>query len=82
MNRNEGGLFGSWSWTDTNFHKDDVPDKSYTDPDFTPAYSLEGVPAHRVSQGKLLLNTLQIIVHLPSLIPYVHVGHSKPLYNM
>ena len=53
MNRENGGLYGSWSWSDTNFHKGDVPDLSYTDPMFKPQYSLENVPEKTLAQGRI-----------------------------
>ena len=37
------GLKGTWSWNSSNFHGDDVMDSSYTDPDFVPMYSLDGI---------------------------------------
>ena len=53
MARDGGGLAGSWSWSESNFHKDDVPDITYTDPMFTPAYTLDGVSPHMIYQGNM-----------------------------
>ncbi|XP_074657284.1 uncharacterized protein LOC141910490 [Tubulanus polymorphus] len=33
-----GGMFDSWKWDASNFHKDDVMDKNYNDPTFKPNY--------------------------------------------
>ena len=41
--QNNSGLKGTWSWNSSNFHGDDVMDSSYTDPDFVPVYSLDGI---------------------------------------
>lgn len=41
--QNNSGLRGTWSWNSSNFHSDDVMDSSYTDPDFVPMYSLDGI---------------------------------------
>ena len=60
MTRDGGGHAGSWSWSESNFHKDDVPDITYTDPTFTPAYTLEGVSSYQLSQGKICLKVKYI----------------------
>ena len=37
------GLNGTWSWSHSNFHKDDTLDSSYTDPRFVPLYSINDI---------------------------------------
>ncbi|CAD5122347.1 DgyrCDS10784 [Dimorphilus gyrociliatus] len=41
VKRSDGGLSKSWSDYKSNFHKDDLMDQSYTDPNFKPIYSLD-----------------------------------------
>ena len=50
--RTNAGKFGSWSWTESNFHSDDVMDSTYTDPSYKPAYTLEGYSAKVIDTGK------------------------------
>jgi len=49
--RANAGVFDSWSWTESNFHPDDVMDVTYTDPAYKPVYSLEDYPANVVDAG-------------------------------
>ncbi|XP_048576746.1 uncharacterized protein LOC5510655 isoform X3 [Nematostella vectensis] len=41
---NDSSLYGSWSWSSSNFHPDDKMDRAYTDPFHRPRYGLEGIP--------------------------------------
>ena len=50
--RTNGGKFGSWSWTESNFHPDDVMDVSYTDPTYKPVYTLNGYAASTIDSGE------------------------------
>ena len=49
--RANAGVFDSWSWTESNFHPDDVMDLTYTDPSYKPVYSLDDYPANVVDAG-------------------------------
>ena len=51
MNRPGAGVENSWSWTESNFHPDDPVDLAYTDPSFTPSYSLDGFSAEDIYAG-------------------------------
>ena len=52
MVRKGGGLSGSWSWTESNFHEDDRPDISYTDPTHTPSYSISSFTLQEIDTGR------------------------------
>ncbi|CAD5123388.1 DgyrCDS11742 [Dimorphilus gyrociliatus] len=58
--RLNGGTAGSWSWTESNFHKDDSMDLSYFDPSHQPVYALQNFSkddienAHKLCSGKQL----------------------------
>ena len=59
------GAVGSWSWTESNFHPDDVMDSSYTDPSYKPVYTLEGFSPNMVNTGKI-----RCLVKVP--LPEIH----------
>ena len=52
--RADAGKFGSWSWTESNFHPDDVMDSSYNDPSYKPAYTLDGYSANIIETGEYI----------------------------
>ena len=51
MTRQGAGLKGSWSWTESNFHQDDDVDSSYTNPSFTPSYTISGFTKAQIKMG-------------------------------
>ena len=61
MTRLGAGLKGSWSWTDSNFHQDDIVDSSYDDPTFTPSYNISGFTVGQIEMGLSILLFYQII---------------------
>ncbi|CAD5126545.1 unnamed protein product [Dimorphilus gyrociliatus] len=55
--RNNGGLFNSWSFTLSNFHKDDPMDSSYTNTTHKPIYNLESVPQSKIDLASQLCSS-------------------------
>ncbi|XP_068732633.1 uncharacterized protein [Montipora capricornis] len=51
-------LRGTWSWNASNFHRDDVMDFSYTNPDFVPMYSLEGIDSFIIAKAQAACSSL------------------------
>ena len=49
--RTDGGTYGSWSWTESNFHQQDVMDVSYTDTSYKPVYTLDGYSSNTINTG-------------------------------
>ena len=54
LNREGAGLANSWSWIESNFHSDDVTDLSYTDPSFTPSYSLNAFSQQQILTAEMV----------------------------
>lgn len=50
--RDGAGVPNSWSWTESNFHPDDPLDTRYTDPTFTPDYTLKEFADDQIYEGK------------------------------
>lgn len=55
MLRQGAGVKDSWSWTKSNFHPNDLVDISYTNPTFTPSYSILGFSKDQLYMGKIIL---------------------------
>ena len=62
--RQGAGVQGSWSWTECNFHPDDPLDESYTDPNFTPSYTISGFTDDQIDNGKFIDIRLQCYTFL------------------
>ncbi len=50
----------SWSWTESNFHPDDLVDISYTDPNFIPSYTLNDFSRDQIYTGRIIC--FQVII--------------------
>ena len=59
MIRAGAGIENSWSWTESNFHPDDAVGNSYTDPMYTPSYSLDGYSDEDIYAGMYNVNDIQ-----------------------
>ena len=42
---------GSWSWSESNFHKNDTFDVSYNDPNYQPSYDISGFTEDELDTG-------------------------------
>ena len=49
--RENGGTMGSWSWNESNFHKNDTFDLSYSNPNYQPSYDISGFTEEELDIG-------------------------------